>query len=127
MTIGSNESGFALVEAIAALALAAIAATALMTALNASSVRSAEAGVRSLALREAELLMLEMTDTAEPETLKLRGALPNSSIAWSRSLKSAGPAYPGLQHIVVEVSWHGVRKGGKTRLEAYRIAPDRER
>jgi hypothetical protein len=121
LTSKNDEAGFVLVEAIAALAVAAFAATALMMALNASSARSGEARVRNLALRQAELLMTETIGADRPEDLELRGALPDSGLSWTRSLGNHGEPYPNLQPVVVEVTWKNLQKEGTTRLEAYRI------
>jgi hypothetical protein len=121
LTAENKEGGFVMVEAIAALAVAAFAATALIAALNASSARSAEAKVRSFALRQAEFLMTEMMTVENVEDLELRGALPASRLTWTRMFKSEA-SYPNLQLMIVEVTWQNLQKKGMTRLEAYRIA-----
>ncbi len=118
-----NENGFVLVEAIAALAVAVFAATALMTALGSVSARSAEARVRDMALRQAEMLLLETLSLTEEDTPALSGTAVDAGLLWTRTLDTAGADYPGLQRIVIEVAWHSLQKEGKTRLEAYRIAP----
>jgi type II secretory pathway pseudopilin PulG len=127
LTPDNKESGFVLVEAIAALAIVAFAATALMAALGAAGARSAEARVRDLALRQAQVLMAEATSSPSPSELERQGKLDSLRLSWTRTLGETSEAYPGLQHIIVEVSWRSLQKQGVTHLEAYRITPPQQR
>jgi hypothetical protein len=117
-----SQEGFVLVEAISALAVAGLAATALFAALGSANARSAEARVRSLALRQAQVLLLETVEAPLPDELARQGAAGKTSLAWRRTVEKEDETLPGLQKVAVEVNWSNLQKKGVMRLEAYRAA-----
>jgi hypothetical protein len=124
MTKSDTESGFVLVEAVAALTIASLAATALIASLIATSSRSAEAGIRSAALREARLLLAETVHAPVPEDLPIKGEAEAARLTWRRTVGETDVNFPGLQKVTVEVDWQSASRKGTTRLEAYRPSND---
>jgi type II secretory pathway pseudopilin PulG len=118
-----TENGFALVEAIAALAVSAIAAAGLMATLTLAASRIAEIKMREVALRKAEALLA--MSLAEPDAARVpgKGTLPDAGLSWIVSLTPPGDPYPGIQQVNVDMTWIAGGKKGATRLAAYRIAP----
>jgi type II secretory pathway pseudopilin PulG len=124
----SSQSGFAMVEAIAALAVSAIVAAGLMAALGGASTRAAEAQVRSIALRQAqaliaEAMMAQPAETSPAVQLKAKGSLADPALEWTRTIHPLGEAFPGIERVRVVVLWSTLRASGETQLEAYRISP----
>ncbi len=119
----AREDGFVMVEAVAALAVAAIAAAGLMTALSVANARGNETRFRDLALRQAQLLIVEALAANNLEDLPLRGEVREARLAWTRSIGPAGETYPGIRRIEVNVSWTSLQTKRTTRLEALRISP----
>src|SRR5262249_1930517 len=99
----------------------AIAAAYLMTALTSANARSTEAGLRERALRQAEALLSEALASSHPTDLSHHGDATSASFSWTRQFLSAGERFPGLQRVVVDVSWRPNDEKGVTHLEAYRI------
>lgn len=118
-----RDEGFALVEALAALAISAIAAAGLMSALGSAGLRSAEAEIRGDALAQARAVLAEAVIATDANTIPRRGKLEASRLAWTVTLGRPGEPYPGIQQVDVEVTWAMGRKQGATRLAAYRISP----
>lgn len=115
----SSDDGFAMVEALAAVAFSAITAAALLATLTAASHRANESRLRELALREAEALVEEASAGASPAVLPIHGELLGGSLTWSRQITPAAQA--GLEAIAVDVAWVAGTKRGVTHLEAYRF------
>lgn len=117
-----RESGFALLEAIAALAVSAIAAAGLMATLTLAASRASEIEEREAALHQADFILT--TKLAEPDAAKVpeEGSLDAKGLSWTVSLTSPGDPLPGIQRIDVAVNWNAGGKKGVTRLAAYRIA-----
>lgn len=118
-----REDGFALVEAIAALALSAIAAAALIGTLGTSKARTAEADLRAEALRQAEWLLAQAVAAPDLLQLERRGGSADRSLAWTVTVAPEQAELPGLIAVEVAVTWTIAGRKGATRLEAYRIAP----
>lgn len=118
-----HEDGFALVEAIAALALSAIAAAGLIAALGSAAMRSAEADVRARALQQAQLVLTQVLTTPDTASIPLKGQAGESAISWTVHLGTPGDPQDGMQRVGVEVRWRTVAKEGATRLEVYRAVP----
>ncbi len=117
-----NESGFALVEAIAALALSAIAAAGLMATLTLAASRTSEIGVRERALRTAEAVLARSLAETDATRVPGTGTLREAGLKWTVTLARPGDPYPGIQRVDVDVTWTAAGKKGATRLAAYRIA-----
>ncbi len=121
MSKASEEDGFVLTEAIAALAIAGLVGAALVMTLTATHARSAEARLRDAALRQARFLIAEAQMAATP--LPASGATAEPArLSWTRAIEPL-EGYTGVEVIAVEVSWRTLRKEGETHLEAFRIAP----
>lgn len=118
-----NEAGFALVEAIAALALSAIAAAALISTLASSRSRTLEVEVRGEALRQAEYLLAEAVTAPDLLQVARRGSLPDKSLSWTIGFGEELEDRPGVIAVEATVNWKAAGRKGVTRLEAYRIAP----
>jgi type II secretory pathway pseudopilin PulG len=119
VTTRSTESGFVLVEALAALVITAIAAASLLAALRIAVDRAEEAAVRDLALREARHLLAEgMTD--DPAALAAEGMADEGRLTWRRRIAPAN-GNSNVASVVVDVSWRTRRRMGSTHLETYRL------
>lgn len=118
-----KDEGFTLVEALAALAVAAIAAAGLMSALGSAGQRSAEAEIRRSALGQARAVLAGAMTAPDINTVARRGKLDAPGLTWTLVPGRPDEPYPGIQRIDVEVSWSLGRKMGATRLAAYRISP----
>lgn len=126
MSGSRDDSGFALVEAIAALGVAAIAAAGLMATLSLAGTRTAEADVRETALRQAQAVLADCLAVADTNLVPRRGVLTDAGLSWTVSITEPGDPYPGIQQFDVEVSWKAAGKKGATHLAAYRIAPPKQ-
>lgn len=118
-----HEDGFVLTEALAALALAGIIGAALIATLTTTSLRSAEAEVRALALREATVRIDEaLYAGAGPETYTPQDLdRSKDDLPWVRTIAPVAD-WKGLERVHVAVSWRTLRKSGDVELEAYRVA-----
>jgi type II secretory pathway pseudopilin PulG len=120
---GDGEAGFALVEAIAALALSAIAAAALISTLGSSRSRTLEVEVRGEALRQAQYLLADAVSAPDLLQVARQGSLPDKSLSWTIRFGEEQEERPGLIEVEAIVAWTAAGRKGVTRLEAYRIAP----
>jgi prepilin-type N-terminal cleavage/methylation domain-containing protein len=120
----TGEDGFTLVEAIAALALAAIAAAGLMSALGMSRARTVEAQTRMLALAQARQVLSSTLAAARPEGLPRQGQVASDGLAWTITLSEKGNPYPSIQLVEVAVTWTAAGKRGVINLAGYRFASD---
>lgn len=118
-----GEAGFALVEAIAALALSAIAAAALISTLGSSRSRTLEVEIRGEALRQAEYLLAEAISAPDLLQVVRQGSLPDKRLSWTVRFGEEQEERPGLIAVEAAVTWTAAGRKGVTRLEAYRIAP----
>lgn len=119
-----GDEGFTLVEAIAALALAAIAATGLMSTLGTSRARTVESEVRMLALVEARQIFAGAMAAANLNELQRQGQVADAGLAWTITLGEEDQPYPNVRQVSVAVRWTAAGKKGVTELKAYRFAPD---
>lgn len=120
----ARDNGFTLVEAIAALALAAIAAAGLMSTLGTSRARTVESEVRMLALAEARQLLAGALAATNLNELPRRGEVSAAGLSWTITLGEEDQPYPDVRQVNVAVAWTAAGKKGVTRLAAYRFAPD---
>lgn len=117
-----SEAGFALVEAIAALALSAIAAAALVSTLGTSRARAAEVELRTQALRQAEFLLAEAIAAPDILLVERRGTSADKRLSWTVGFGDEQSELPGLIEVEIDVAWTAAGRKGATRLEAYRVA-----
>ena len=120
----SHDEGFTLVEAIAALALAAIAAAGLMSTLGTSRARTVEADTRMLALAEAKQLLAGALASTNLNELARKGEVTSAGLSWTITLGEEDQPYPDVRQVNVAVAWSAAGRKGVTRLAAYRFAPD---
>ena len=120
-----QDAGFTLVEAIAALAIAAIAAAGLMSALGSARGRAAEAEARTVALAQAKRLLADAVQAPDLNQLPRRGQFTTApTLAWSIALGPKDEPYRGIMQVDVQVSWAAAGRTGETHLAAYRLAPE---
>jgi prepilin-type N-terminal cleavage/methylation domain-containing protein len=117
-----SDSGFAMMETLVALAVAAIASAGLIAALSSAGARSAEVKARDSALRTAQNLIVEAEAAKPGDVLTTEGRNAASNLKWERRIVPSETDYPGMERIEVEVRWTSLRKSGVTRLQALRIA-----
>jgi prepilin-type N-terminal cleavage/methylation domain-containing protein len=117
-----SDSGFAMMETLVALAVAAIASAGLIAALSSAGARSAEVKARDSALRTAQNLIVEAEAAKPGDVLATEGRNAASNLKWVRRIISSETDYLGMERIEVEVRWTSLRKSGVTRLQALRIA-----
>jgi len=117
-----GDHGFTLVEAIAALALAALAAAGLMSTLGTSRARTVEAEARMLALAEAQHRLAGALTATNLNELPRRGEA--EGLLWTITLGSKGDPHPNVARVTVGVTWKAAGKSGVTTLSGYRFVPD---
>jgi len=118
-TSQASDGGFAMIEALAAVAISAIAGATLLAALSAASSRSNESHLRELALRQAQALIAEAEGATNTFGLTGGGDLMAGALTWRRQISPIDMA--GLSQIDVEVDWQVQHKKGATHLAAYRF------
>lgn len=118
----NDQAGFAMVEALVAIAIAAIAGAGLIAALESVSWRSSEVHARDLALREARDLMTEAMEVSSESNLPAKGQNDQLRLSWKRSIEPPGPDFPGMERINIQVRWSTSHKSGVTMLNALRVA-----
>ena len=119
-----RDAGFTLVEAIAALAVAALAAAGLMAALGAARTRTMEAEARTEAVSLARMLLDEAVATPNLMQLPRRGEARTPPLSWTIAVGPRDQAYPGVIQLDVRVEWKAAGKTGVFQLSAYRPAPE---
>jgi prepilin-type N-terminal cleavage/methylation domain-containing protein len=119
-----RDAGFTLVEAIAALAVAALAAAGLMSALGSARARTIEAEMRVTAVSLARSLLDEAVAAPNLNQLPRRGKTGAPSLSWTIGVGQKDQAYPGIIEVDVRVEWSAAGKTGNFQLSAYRPAPE---
>jgi hypothetical protein len=118
MKLEASEAGFAMVEALAAAAVAALCGAVLMAAFGSSNGRTAEMRMRYIALHQAQALLDEALSSQLDAALAVKGSSGN--LSWTRTVTDTD--YPGIESISVDITWKTFRQPHTTHLEGYRVA-----